>query len=64
MGREACQADYEGINGVDEGKPEMEFLNSIFQSRILGINSSLLRLEFLAGFLYPHFSVLQTAVHE
>jgi hypothetical protein len=30
VGRETCQADYEGINGVDEGKPETEFLNSIF----------------------------------
>jgi hypothetical protein len=29
VGRETCQADYEGINGVDEGKPEMEFLNMI-----------------------------------
>jgi hypothetical protein len=43
--------------------PEMEFLNGIFSRGFWGINSSLLRLEFLPGFL-PSFSVLQNAIHE
>jgi hypothetical protein len=62
VGRETCQADYEGINGVDEGKPQMEFLNSIFSrgfraSRVFSDTSSWL-------FFFPHFSVLQNTVHE
>jgi hypothetical protein len=31
--------------------PKMEFLNGFFLSRFLGLNSNLLRLEFLSGFL-------------
>jgi hypothetical protein len=35
--------------------PEMEFLNRIFIQRFLGINSNLLRLDFLSGFLSSFF---------
>jgi hypothetical protein len=40
----------------------MEFLKGILVE-VLDINSSLLRLKILSGF-YPHFSVLQNAIHE
>ncbi len=43
--------------------PRDGILERYFQSRFLGINSSLLRLEFCLVF-YPHFSVLQNATHE
>ncbi len=40
--------------------PEMEFLKGIFSQGFLGVNSSLLTLEFLAGFypLFPFYKML------
>jgi hypothetical protein len=42
---------------------EMEFLNVIFSREFLDINSSLLRLEVLFGFM-PSFSAPQNTIHE
>ncbi len=63
-GKKACQTNVFTLARTDNVKkayfpPEMEFLNSIFSR---GINSSLLRLEFLSGFL-PSFIRFTTAIH-
>jgi hypothetical protein len=43
--------------------PRDGILERHFQTRFLGIYSSLLRIEFFLVF-YPHFSVPQNAIHE